>query len=293
MVCGGRFFRVLSLVGALVVATPSLGMAEGGKISAPRFSFKSTGEVRFVPYQLGDGGTFTLISAPEWRTTANEVRDVVMQTHQRYQRNFGQLPKVSASIRLMDDEQFYKQTGAPRWTNAMYYRGEIVIPLSPTEPIDKENLTRSVKHEYTHAVLHALSGGKCPGWVDEGIAQLAEGEVHPLVEPALRRWLLRQEPVALSLLQGGFTGLATEMVPAAYAQSLISARVLLKAYGWEKMKGYLSALSQGTSGQDAFQASFGISESTFEHDLGVGLHEWALDTERSGSDVHSISFHAH
>ena len=171
----------------------------------------------------------------------------------------------------MEEQAFYRRTGAPSWTNAMYYRGEIMIPLPSGKYIDLEETARAVTHEYTHAVIHALSNGKCPGWLDEGIAQWAEGTENPALRPALYRWLRKNPPVPLSLLQGGFTRLNSRMVPAAYAQSLIASSLIIDTYGFEKVTDFLSYLREGNAQALAFRRAFGISTGQFEQRLAQQL----------------------
>lgn len=188
---------------------------------------------------------------------------------------FGSIPPFRSSVRLLDEQTFYEFTGAPAWTNAMFFRGEIIIPISSSDEIDIENLRRSVKHEYSHAILSALSGGTIPGWLDEGLAQWIEGEENPALRRTLRVYLSHSDPIPLSLLQGGFTKLTPRMVPAAYAQSLLAVQTLLKAYGIEQIAYYLTLLRKGVGLQVSFKAAFGLSENHFEQRLHETLRSWA------------------
>ena len=141
-------------------------------------------------------------------------------------------------------------------------------------------LYRSVKHEYTHAVINALSGGRCPGWLDEGLAQWAEGSVNPALEPALRKWLYFNPPIPLDLLQGGFTRLELPMVPPAYAQSLFAARSVIKTFGFPKISKYFKNLRKGKRKVSAFENSFDVDDSSFEKALGKSMKNWAYDTTK-------------
>ena len=176
---------------------------------------------------------------------------------------------------LMDEDEFFALTGAPKWTNAMFYRGEIILPIARAKSVDVENLNRSVRHEYTHAILSALSGGNLPGWIDEGLAQWFEGEESPGLRAALRDWLKTNEPVPLKLLQGGFTKLKPEMVPAAYAQSLLAARLVADKYGFPAIANYFMMLRDGVDKESAFHTAFNISLADFEAQLGRALKRWA------------------
>jgi hypothetical protein len=231
--------------------------------------------LRFTPVTMADGSRLTLIAPNKWVEIADDITAELTNTHQQLASLLGAIPPFRSSVRLMDEPAFYELTGAPSWTNAMFFRGEIIIPLSTNGPIDLENLRRSVKHEYSHAVLSALSGGLIPGWLDEGLAQWIEGEENPALRNSLRSYLSTSEPVSLALLQGGFTKLTPRMVPAAYAQSLIAVQALLKAYGIDSIANYLRLLRDSVGKEAAFEAAFGVSEVTFESRLHDTLRVWA------------------
>jgi hypothetical protein len=214
-------------------------------------------------FAIGGGTVLTVVSAPEWSATGARLADLLKQSHGRFEKLFGNIPTFAVTLRLMDEESFFLSTGAPRWTNALFYRGQIIIPLSPTE------------QEYTHAVLHALTGGKAPGWIDEGLAQLAEGTENSALRPALYEYLRENPPVPFELMQGGFTRLETNMVAAAYAQSLIAAQALVETFGYERLGLYFSTLRSGDDHETAFSRVFGIREANFEDRFSRKLTRWA------------------
>jgi hypothetical protein len=235
--------------------------------------------LRFTPINLANGSKLTLIAPTRWSETASSLITVLNTTHDHFTRLFADIPAFSTSIRLMDEEEFFELTGAPKWTNAMFFRGQIILPLAKGKAIDIENLNRSVRHEYTHALLSALSAGNLPGWIDEGLAQWFEGEESPGLRDALREWLKTHEPVPLTLLQGGFTKLKPEMVPAAYAQSLLATRLVAEKYGFPALAAYFMLLRDGVEKDAAFETAFSISIPDFEQQLGKALKRWALKGE--------------
>lgn len=247
-----------------------------------RYSAEDTRSLRFTPLHLTGGSKLTLISPTKWSDVADDLVSTLNKTHEEYTSRFASIPAFSTSIRLMDEHSFYELTGAPAWTNAMFIRGQIVIPISTTQPIDLENLHRSVKHEYTHAIISALSGGRAPGWLDEGLAQLMEGDEHPALRASLKSWLQVNDPVPLSLLQGGFTKLSTPMVPPAYAQSLLASKAIVDTYGFSKIGIYLEALRKGVDKDRAFTIGFGISADVFEQKLAGALKTWGLQHKAHG-----------
>jgi hypothetical protein len=239
-------------------------------------STRSHAVITYTPLELPGGSRLTVISPQDWEATGHKLGAVLSSTHERFYRLLGSIPKITTTVRLMDAELFYEKTGAPTWTNAMYYRGEVMIPISSQSPMDYEELTRAVKHEYTHAILHALSNGRCPGWLDEGIAQWAEGDENPALQPALHRWLKSNQPIPLAKLGGGFTRLDTSMVPAAYAQSLFASNMILSSHGFKSLSRYFRELkiNSETSEPILFKRAFGIKPSIFESQLATLLQKW-------------------
>lgn len=220
------------------------------------------------------GSSLNVVYPPQWNTLARKLRANIDRTHRQFEGHFGSIPNFQSSLRLMDEELFYLSTGAPSWTNALYYKGQIMIPVPAKKSIDLDNVIRSAKHEYTHAVINALSDGNCPGWLDEGLAQWAEGSENPALQPALFRYLKTNPPVPLDLLQNGFTKLKTRMVPAAYAQSLFATHTLINSYGIGSLRGYLKSLRSGSDRSTAFYKNFGVSDTEFERLLSFNLKDW-------------------
>jgi hypothetical protein len=260
----------------------------------------SSGSRRIVlaPITLSGGSNLTLITPSEWVPLGRQLAASLSRAHTDFSKLFGNLPAFSTALRLLDEDAFYLSTGAPHWTNAMFYRGQILIPLSQIESVDMPDLRRSIRHEYTHALIHALSGGKAPGWLDEGLAQWAEGVENPALQPALLRWLQGNEPVPLAFLQGGFTRLQAEMVPAAYAQSLFATRRIMSDYGFEKVRLYFSELKNGSDKATAFETAFGISEAQFEQSIQLSLASWVsekgkLPNQKAQSPVHVAAHDGH
>lgn len=237
-------------------------------ITASAETEEARASLAISPIKLSNGSQITLMSEHRWSGVARKLGEVVQRVDRSYRQILGDYGDSNAVIKLLDAETFYRTTKAPRWTNAIYYRDQIVIPMNDAEKLDADNLIRSIRHEYTHAVIHSLSKGRCPGWFDEGLAQLLEGEENPALKPAVMRWLGANPPVPFSLLQGGFTKLPEEMVAPAYGQSLYATRFLSNRFGFRAIRTYLSKLSIGYSSPEAFEMAFQIRERDFEHKLG-------------------------
>ncbi|NDC37960.1 MAG: hypothetical protein EBZ48_07890, partial [Proteobacteria bacterium] len=271
----------------------TVGLPQATQSQPEKDPLGSLSRLTVSPVELKGGGKLTFISPERWSALSDEVVAEVKSTHQELSGMFGEIPAFTASIRLTDQDSFHRATGAPGWTNALYYRGQILIPLSLAEEPDLSNLKRSLRHEYTHAVINALSAGKAPGWLDEGIAQWMEGEENPALRPALAKWLEINDPVPLALMQGGFTKMAAEMVPAAYAQSLFSATVVINTFGFEDIGVFLKGLRQGMEKDVAFAYGFSIDTTTFERRLGRTLRSWQQKQPFTSSAQMTHAAHEH
>jgi len=281
-----RKLVTLSLLGVITSVWPVLAYPETKtiRISKP----EAMASYRSRPMDLKGGGRLLLVSPKEWFWLAEKLSIQLREAHLHYSALFGEIPPVETTLKLIDSERFYRETGAPSWTNALYYKGVMSIPLNFQDPVNMDDLFRSVSHEYTHAVINALSGGRTPGWLDEGLAQEAEGDVNPALEPALKKWLYFNQPISLDLLQGGFTKLESRMVAPAYGQSLFAARVVVNTFGFQNLRTYFDNLRGGKPKSVAFKNAFGISESGFERAFGKYVKKWAYghdtDTKVATSD---------
>ncbi len=161
-------------------------------------------------------------------------------------------------VSLYTEDDFFKLTGAPEWTNALFLNNEISLP------VNSDVLESSLKHEFTHAYINALSKSKCPAWLDEGIAQWIEGSNHQILTSIYKDWLKRNSVIPFKLLENGFLNLSSEIVGAAYAQSLFGFELLLEKYGKRKIDKYFRLLKKGQKHKKAFRRTFRISEVELE-----------------------------
>jgi hypothetical protein len=200
---------------------------------------------------------------------------ILNNTYEELSRVFRTEPTKKVVLRFLSPEQFRRQTGAPSWTSAMYFRDEISIPLTNQTGLRMDELKRALRHEYVHAVVAELSHYRAPAWLDEGVAQLIEGQPNPLLGPALRDWARVNAAMPLDWLQNGFTTLDSAIVPAAYAESLFAVRKIVHTRGFSGITNYLNFLGQGVPEKQAFAQAFDVNPATFERQLTAEMHRWA------------------
>jgi tetratricopeptide (TPR) repeat protein len=84
----------------------------------------------------------------------------------------GILPRDSIAVVLYTNQAFFDVTHAPAWTSALN-DGKLRLPVEGMESVSAE-LSRVLKHELAHSFVNQAARGKCPVWLNEGIAQMVE-----------------------------------------------------------------------------------------------------------------------
>ena len=214
------------------------------------------------------------------RDLAINVANMLRENHKNFISIFGKIPQSSTTVVMIDSDLFYVKTASPNWVHALYHKGRIFIPITKDVPIDYVHLYRSLKHEYSHSVIHALSKGRCPAWIDEGLAQWFEGSSHKSNDYILADWLLTHHPIPLNRLQKGFIALKKERAKVGYEQSLFAVQDLIDTYGIKRFGTFFALLREGKHPKRAFFKTFGLSEKEYEQRLDIKLHRWARSARR-------------
>lgn len=158
-------------------------------------------------------------------------------------------PTERVTVVLYDTSQFRSVTRVHDWVTGLF-DGKIRLPLAralPPQPI----LERLVTHEYAHAVIHDMSRGRAPRWLQEGLAQALEGAT---ADPFLR------VPGSLSLT--GLEALVTDADPvrarAGYDIALWVTEDVLRRGGFSSMRTLLERLGTGESLAGAVTRVYGV-----------------------------------
>lgn len=153
-------------------------------------------------------------------------------------------PDHEMQVILYSDQQFQEVTDAPGWSSGIY-DGKIRIPIGGIEQ-KSSGLRRTLYHEYTHAVVRAITP-HVPTWLNEGLAQYFEGrEIDGQQKEMLRRLAQAGKLPSLSNLEGSFMGLSGDQAMLAYLFSLSSVRYMIDSFGMYRVKDILDELAAGT-----------------------------------------------
>lgn len=230
---------------------------------------------RFTPIKFGTT-QLTIVTEKSEKQIIERLTVMLKAVDADWSYKLGRLPRKNITLVLLSKDSYLHETGAPVWSNAIYQDNKIYIPIDDLSIESIDNIERTVRHEYTHAIISSLSSSKSPGWLDEGLAQLIEGEPVPELSIALNSWLQEHSPLRLAKLESGFTEFENEKVAIAYAQSLFMTNLLVKKHGYPAIRDYLEQLSTGINSELAFELAFKQQQANFELEMREKLKAWGL-----------------
>ncbi len=180
-------------------------------------------------------------------------------------RDLGTPPRDNILVTLYTEQAFFDVTHAPSWSGALN-DGKLRIPISGLNSVTPE-LARVLKHELAHSFINYLSGGRCPPWLHEGIAQLLEPKSLGSDGRQLARLFKLQHNIPLNVLEGSFMRFSGVEAYAAYAESLAAVSYINDSYGMGDIQRLLQLLSQGSSTEAALRATIHSDYGQLETDL--------------------------
>jgi tetratricopeptide (TPR) repeat protein len=107
------------------------------------------------------------------RQLASEVIRTLEDQFQTLRNDLHYSPPEPIGVILYTQETFRDVTRVPGWTGAVN-DGRIRVPVQGMDSVSPE-LARVLKHELTHSFVFQKTSGRCPTWLQEGLAQWMEG----------------------------------------------------------------------------------------------------------------------
>ena len=212
--------------------------------------------LKYEGKQTSDGLRAQLIA-----TLESEYDDLV--------RELGIVPRNSILVVLYTEQSFFDVTQAPSWSGAVF-DGKLRIPVSGLTSVTPE-LARVLKHELTHSFISQLANGRCPQWLNEGIAQALEPK--QLSHGKLLADLFRtQREIPLNALEGSFMAFSSVQATVAYEESLAAVQYISDTYGMGDLQRVLERLGQGSSTEAALRATIHSDYGQLEAEIGKYLN---------------------
>ncbi|MGA7889931.1 MAG: peptidase MA family metallohydrolase, partial [Candidatus Sulfotelmatobacter sp.] len=211
----------------------------------------------------------------EGKQTSEDFRGQILAAlesdYDDLERDLGTPPRDNILVTLYTEQAFFDVTRAPSWTGALN-DGKLRIPISGLNAMTPE-LARVLKHELAHSFINQLSGGRCPPWLHEGIAQLMEPKSLGSDGHLLAQLFKTQRNIPLNTLEGSFLSFSGSQAYLAYAESLAAVSYINDSYGMGDIQRILQRLSEGRSTEAALRATIHSDYGQLESELGKYLSD--------------------
>ncbi len=201
-------------------------------------------------------------------------RDLLAALESEYDdlvRDLGYSPRANIAVTLYTQQAFFDVTRAPAWTGALN-DGKLRIPINGVTSMTAE-LARVLKHELTHSFVVQMSAGRCPTWLNEGIAQIEEGKSSASYGRQLAQLFAAGNEIPYNMLEGNFMSFSTTQATVAYAESLATTEYIRDSYGMSEVSRILERLSQGIFTEAALRVSIHSDYRQLRDDMARWLRE--------------------
>lgn len=189
------------------------------------------------------------------------VLDMLQDAYFEIGRDLNAWPNRQIAVTLLTREKFRDITNLPEWIGGVY-EGQIRIPVKDADP---ERLKSVLFHEYVHAVIFDLMPGRCPWWLNEGLAQYFEPDP-AAKELKLKMAAERQKgapyPALASLTTKGKSDV--DQIRRAYASAFSAVNFLVDEAGIPGLQILLDEMANGGDFDSAVYVAASYDTSQFE-----------------------------
>jgi len=193
----------------------------------------------------------------EGRQSSPVLRQQILNTlESHYNELVGDLgiaPRSTISVSLYTDQAFFDITEAPSWVGALN-DGKLRIPVDGISNMTPD-LSRVLKHELTHSFIREITRGRCPQWLNEGVAQALEPKSTSPVGRELEQLYAEQRQIPLSSLEGAWIGFSGGQAQVAYYEALAGVEYIRDTYGMSDISRLLQRIGEGASTEVALRST--------------------------------------
>lgn len=154
-------------------------------------------------------------------------------------------PQNKTVVLLFSGDQYDKLLrNRPYWTMAIF-DGKVRIP-SEKFKYTNEEIVKIIYHEYTHAVIYDLMKGRCPLWLNEGIASKAETFVEEKNKTLMRKYIEEFGFIPFYNISTNFSKKKDKnTVTLLYIESYLFVEFLVRRIGYSGIKNMLMQIKSG------------------------------------------------
>jgi len=183
------------------------------------------------------------------RQLASEVIHTLEDQFQVLKSELRYTPPEQIGVILYTRETFFDVTRVPGWAGGLN-DGRIRVPVQGLEAVS-DLLARILKHELTHSFVFQKTSGRCPTWLQEGVAQWMEGRRTGVDAALLVAFYQDGKGKSLRYLDGPWMVLSSGQARYAYAWALAVVEAIEADSGSDGLDRLLDAERTEASGENA------------------------------------------
>ncbi len=206
------------------------------------------------------------------------VLEVLNEAYTEYSRRLGSSPEKPVTVVLQTTADFLEDN-TPGWAEGVN-DGTIRVPVRGLDA-PSPHLVTVLRHELAHSFVADRTGGNCPTWLHEGIAQWLEGGDPAREDARIARAVLEKRLPPLVTLEGPFSGLSESEATLAYAGSLSAVAHILRKRGEGGVVRLLAALGDGVDSEEALPVALALSYPEFQKSWEEHLARLPLERDAS------------
>lgn len=179
-------------------------------------------------------------------------------------------PPEPIAVILYTNQAFADITRAPGWAGALN-DGRIRIPVQGLSSVTGE-MSHILKHELTHSFITQKTHGRCPTWLQEGLAQFLEGRRSRDAASTLIDVYEHNSAPSFAQMEGSWMALSGDGAAFAYAWSLAAVEAIVYGNGMSDISRLLDHVSTDASTEAALIASLRMDYAELAHQTSAYLH---------------------
>ena len=164
-------------------------------------------------------------------------------------------PKKQIIISINNTHDFPVDTQVPNWASGIY-DGNIHVNYCSDEEPELGVLYVLIRHEWTHLLVDLLTYGKCPIWLNEGLAQRIARPLLNYEKLSLQQAKKRSSLPTISDLNQPFSTLSDSERKIAYLQSAAIVNALINAGRFTYIQKLLSLIRNGIQIETALSQTY-------------------------------------
>lgn len=196
---------------------------------------------------------------------ADSVKETLEKCYFDVGRDFKYFPSSKTVVFLYSQDDFKNIFKLPSGIRA-FYDGNIRIPL-PNRALNRDEFSKYIYHEYTHAVVSAMTNNNCPPWLSEGLAVWEEYKDKDDAMSHVFGKSVDRKQLSISSLYTAFnfeTDGGGEL-RASYLLAYSIVKYIIDNWGMVGVRNLLAHIKDGRHFANAVDDEFLLSEKEFEN----------------------------